>query len=255
MIYIAVLGHLISDFVLQTDSMISRKKNNAAKGNLIHAAFAAGLTAALFLAFYFFYRQMDSAVGKDCATLFLYILVTHFIIDYIKYRLQRDGLMILLWDQAFHLTAIFLFFKYAGIVQIPLSQTVLLAVYMLIVIVCCVWAGDILIRQVLRKHEGARKSHEENINHTGSVIGRIERFIMLVFMLLGYQLGIITVFVIKSIIRFEEYRKGNNDYYILGNLLSLLVVAFSYVLWLLLSYHSLHADGSVLEVMSTSLLK
>ena len=253
MIYIAILGHLVSDFALQDDSMIKRKKNSALLGNAIHSSSVAGITAAMFFGFYLWNNLLSETALIDCAKIFGYIFATHLVIDIIKYNINKESLLVDVIDQALHITAIFLLFKFIPVTQIPIPQAIALLLRMLIVIVFCIWVGDIFIRQTLGNHEGKRESHKENINHTGSTIGRIERFIMLVFMLLGYQLGIITVFAIKSIIRFQEYKKGDNDYYIFGNLLSLLVVIISYCLWLGLSYGFFHSGGSVMQVFNTSI--
>ena len=199
MIYIAILGHFLSDFALQNDSMIKRKKDSALIGTIMHSSCVAGITAAMFLGFYLLNHLLNMTTLIDCSKIFGYIFATHFIIDFIKYSINKESLLVNIIDQALHITAIFLLFMFIPVTQISMSQVMALSLCMLIVIVFCIWGGDFFIRQMLDKHEGKRESHKENINHTGSMIGRIERFIMLVFMLLGYQLGIITVFVIKSI--------------------------------------------------------
>src|SRR5665648_472296 len=135
MIYIAILRHLVSDFELHDDSMIKRKKNSALLGIAIHSSSVAGITAEMFFGFYLWNNLLSETTLIDCAKIFGYIFATHLVIDIIKYNINKESLLVDVIDQALHITAIFLLFKFIPVTQIPIPQTIALLLRMLIVIV------------------------------------------------------------------------------------------------------------------------
>ena len=103
------------------------------------------------------------------------------------------------------------------------------------------------------KYKKISDTYEDSIKRIGSKIGKIERGIMLILLIAGYEIGIVAVLAIKSVIRFKEFQEKDNDYYILGNLLSLLVVVISYIIWVYLANTVTNPDTLFVEILSTSI--
>ncbi len=74
---------------------------------------------------------------------------------------------------------------------------------------------------------------------------------MLILLIVGYEIGIIAVIAIKSVIRFKEFHEKDNDYYILGNLFSLLVVVVSHILWVWFVNLTISPDKLLIEIFNT----
>lgn len=121
------------------------------------------------------------------------------------------------------------------------------------IIIVNVYMGDQLIKQMLMSYKTISASHETNIKNIGSIIGKIERSIMLILLIAGYEIGIIAVLAIKSVIRFKEFHEKDNDYYIYGNLLSLLVVVVSYIVWIWLANTAINPGKQVIEIFNISI--
>src|SRR5713101_1179037 len=102
------LAHLLTDFVLQPDQMVTRKKRAEALAYVEHGAIHF-FAAALFLGF----AIPGLAVRMDFYGFILALTVVHLGIDWLKLRLVRSGMLAdgaatFLGDQAVHTLTVFL---------------------------------------------------------------------------------------------------------------------------------------------------
>lgn len=260
MIYTAILAHLISDYVIQTDKLIQLKQNNRLKGNVIHALEVMFITFAMYFAIYIY----TGLFNNDKSPLFSILIasaligVSHFAVDIVKTNFNNDQKMQFrddLIDQAVHLILIFLILRGFQVEGFVISNVITLFVMIAICMVIGVFWGDITIKQILTTYPGHIDINEKNIKGAGSIIGKIERAVMLLLMIQGYAQGIVTVFAIKSVIRFQEFKQKDNDYYILGNLLSLFIIVATYMIWTFLANPLLNPGQSFIETLSVQLTK
>src|SRR6202795_2469964 len=102
------LAHLLTDFVLQPDQMVTRKKRGAALAYVEHGAIHF-FAAALFLGF----AIPGLAVRMDFYGFILGLTIAHLVIDWLKLPLVgsgilQDGAATFLGDQAVHTLTVFL---------------------------------------------------------------------------------------------------------------------------------------------------
>jgi uncharacterized membrane protein len=225
-----IIAHLLSDFVLQTNKMVSNKK-------------------------YFSYEMFLHITIVFCVTLIfslsfwvsLSIALLHYLIDIIKYFLQKRisnrNLEIFLLDQILHLVCIVIIWA-LSIEQLHQVGKALLfpitnypiSLYLLAYIIV-VWPVGYLLKFVLLKM--AIKTNEQNralnadaeereldakiknIEHGGNLIGQFERVIILTFVLLGQYEAIGFLITGKSIIRFADKNADvKSEYVLVGTMMS-----------------------------------
>lgn len=222
-LYVALLAHLLADFVLQTDRMCLHKSISPRQGLLKHAGLVAGVNF-LLLAYF----------GPGLAAIFvLLVTAAHLLIDMGKCRLQQGDNNILLFvvDQAFHLGVIvfgwYLLYFQKPLRQIPERLAVLwvnlhlpspgeIMLY-LIVILLAVFVGDVFIKLVLQKING-----QADTAVTSRYIGIVERLLVMLMVVIGEVGAIGFIFAAKSVARFQKLDEKFASYYLLGTLLSLL---------------------------------
>ncbi len=95
--YILLLGHLIGDFILQTNN-IYYLKNKFFWGQILHAFLVSFVSVIILL--FSFHNPLFSII------IFLILFITHFIIDYIKLEIHKTNPLLFLLDQFFHIIVI-----------------------------------------------------------------------------------------------------------------------------------------------------
>lgn len=210
-----LLAHLIGDFVLQTDSLCSKKCESRFRSVFlyVHAIIIAVLSQIAFWNLQFWLWAL--AVG-----------VTHLIIDGIKSCVKKDSLRLFVPDQILHI--------------------VILIVVANICVDCCGWASpewmtdqalkvvavasaaifcwkpaNILIKYILQYCKMVVPGDDTTLFHAGKLIGTLERWLILIFLLVGRYEVIGFLIAAKSIIRFGEKDKDQTEYFLAGTLLSI----------------------------------
>ncbi len=222
-----LVGHVLADFALQSRRMVERK------GELVPTLQHAGVVllahTALFLPF----------LGAGTFPILLLVALAHLVIDLAKGTLRDRGLPSLplfLGDQALHVAVIVgawlmlpvdLLAHRALIPGAPptaplgwvgLSKIVLT----LGVFVFNHHGGNVAVRALLP--EPTPDSATQDPLEAGRRIGTLERWLVLLLVLLGQWSAIALVLAAKSIARFEELRdKAFAEYYLVGTLGSVLV--------------------------------
>ncbi len=78
-----------------------------------------------------------------------------------------------------------------------------------------IYGGHFFVTFILRKFE---LEQEEGLERAGKIIGYLERFLILTFVLYGQYAAIAFIFTGKSIARFESIKK--TEYYLVGTFAS-----------------------------------
>ena len=220
-----VTAHLVGDFVLQSRRMIARKTNLFVL--LGHALIVAALS----------YLFAGAWVMWEIVVV---ILVTHAVIDFVKVRSRRHGLLAFSLDQTAHLLVIALLAWRLGVAPVALAWVARFgarASEVLIVVSAVIAAtkvSGIVIEKAIRpfQEQLPAEAREHGFLAGGGTIGRLERFLILMFVLAGEPGAIGFLIAAKSILRFGELRdhRKEAEYVIIGTMWSFvcgLVVALA----------------------------
>lgn len=223
-----LLSQLLSDFLFQTDSMVSNKKWFS-KHMFLHIGVVFALTLLL------------SFSWKIAFTL----AISHWLIDGIKCSLQknyptRDSLLFFA-DQFCHLLSIFIVWVLFEDVWTQLSKAIvqLLVNYQISLLilgyVLVMWPIGYALKFVLKGiDKTSNKGNDEKLEHGGKLIGIFERMIILTFVFLNQYEAIGFLITGKSIIRFAQKEEGlRSEYVLVGTMMS---YAFSIIVGVVINW-------------------
>lgn len=226
-----IVAHLLNDFVVQKNSWIEDKYKNGLGSKWLYVhGLSAGVLSYLFVG-------MWNAIWIPVV-----IALSHILLDVFKAR-RKDNLFYFTADQAGHLAVIVVIWLLA--VPIALEKTIALAsgLYsstafwvLLTAYIAAIWPAGVLIGKFT---EGWRREMIEprGLEKAGLWIGRLERFLVLTFIILR-QFEIVGFLVAaKSIFRFggigKQGQREEAEYFLIGTLLSL---SIAIVLGILVTY-------------------
>jgi hypothetical protein len=230
-----LLGHVLGDFVLQTDRMA---KNKHRLGPLLsHVGIVMVVHVAAFV----------PLLTPQTAPVVVAIGVFHLLIDAVSSRFRHRGTTpahrLFLGDQMAHLLVILVGWSLVdastwtvgpvvtalgGVDRLPWSGMTTGALY-LSAFVFAHKGGNALVRGVLP--EEGPESEEEDDLEVGYLIGSLERWVILLLGLAGLWEAVALVVAVKSIARFEELKKrAFAEYFLVGTLSSVLVAVVLVVL-------------------------
>ncbi|MCI0451400.1 MAG: DUF3307 domain-containing protein [Candidatus Latescibacteria bacterium] len=221
-----VAAHLLGDFVLQSKRMADRKTRPHVL--IAHASIVALLSYILVGAR--FVWQVPAVV-----------LATHALIDFIKVKSKRRGLVAFSIDQLAHAAVIVVLAYRIVPTTTPLfwaDRFGSIAFDALIVvsgaILATVVAGVVISKAIAPfQNQLAGSPETSGFLAGGSTIGRLERFLIFVLVLMGETGAIGFLVAAKSLLRFGELRHGDRkeaEYVIIGTMWSFacgLVVALA----------------------------
>ena len=212
-------GHLVGDFTLQADWMVRRKREPLVL--LAHVGTVLVVTWA--------------ALGFALAPLVLLLIgVAHLAIDGAKLRWGGAGFAGFTLDQAAHAASILVAAALfpgafaAGLwanppaVFAPLVAHFPAAMALGSGLIATVWAGGYAVQALMT---GVKPPPDpQSLPKGGQLIGRLERLMILMFVLAGEPGGIGFLIAAKSILRFNELARGDDlhvsEYVIIGTLAS-----------------------------------
>lgn len=228
--------HMLGDFVLQGDSLAKEKEGNPNK-MLLHA----GLYAAAFLPMLFLF-SFESAFFP-----FFLIIISHFLIDYSKAQIEeklkgKRSLLVFAVDQLLHLAFIAAAYYYyslnlnntlwwQGITAQKLASNILVYATFALLILNPTSAFIKKLFAFLPAEPASGPSlfggdrmclgkQDENAN-AGALIGKLERIILFLLVLLNQYGAIGFVLAAKSLARFKQLEdKGFAERYLIGTLAS-----------------------------------
>ena len=235
-----LLAHLFTDFIFQTDEGVKNRYEAPLQGNLRHLIHMLILFTVFGVAYLFL---IESPTQDTAVSVLIFILLNgaaHFITDTLKVmatkRISVDSVWLLLADQALHVLVIYGTYKML-LHPYTISSVPLRYIHLLLFLGLATFVSGVIIRHILRyfhltsKETPSLRSADgtDSMNY-GRWIGIIERSIM--FLALFFNLlGLLTVVIaFKTVSRYQKF-KENSEYYIIGNLLSILFVLVFYGLF------------------------
>lgn len=230
------LGHLITDFVLQTHALVAQKRAGKllayARHGVIH------YSCAIVLATFF---VPGSFLSLRTHAVLIALTLVHLLIDFAKIRLTNqewisNGTRSFVADQILHLVTILYAAElltpavnFAGLLgwfadfrYLPNKFLVVPVIY-----VAVVFGGGYLVRFLTRTLAEGIKSHSpdkpsEQLGNAGLYIGWLERFLVVTAMLLQSPATIGLILTAKSIARYPEFKSERfAEYFLIGTLLSI----------------------------------
>lgn len=238
-----VAAHFLSDFVLQTDSDVKQK--NKVKVFIKHIFFVTGVS-------YLFLGLFDNYLIP------IVILITHSSIDLIKLKIKKDNIWIFLSDQLAHLLAIIFISINANFFldnavnffwEINLGDNYYLVLLLITSVIIVTKFNGIVIGYLIKALQVKIfkiDANSDSLPQTGRIIGYLERFIILISVLMNVPAIIGFLITAKSILRYAEIKSENDklfvEYILIGTLLSFaLGISISY-----LTYESIKAMKVIL---------
>lgn len=208
-----LLSHFLGDFLFQPNSWVKHKENRKHRSKYLY--FHVAIHAILLL--------LTLKFNLNYWFIILFIIITHFLIDWGKLMLMNKVNAILLFfaDQLLHLSiivAIVYFHRPFYINFSKLEEPKLLITLIALLLVSMV--SSVIIKVLMYK----LKVGEDTPNNAGKYIGILERLFIFFFVVNNYWAGIGFLLAAKSIFRFGDLTnakdKNLTEYILIGTLLS-----------------------------------
>ncbi len=209
-----VAGHLVGDFLLQTDLVARQKKHLDVL--FIHVSIVTAVSYLVCGA----WLSWQVVVG---------VFASHLVIDGAKAFSGKDGPKVFLLDQGVHLVALALIGGYwISADVVPWWQAVFplytKGVLLLAGAILCVQAGGFWVGKSVAPLQAAIASLPESLPNAGTLIGKLERALIFLLVVAGEPQGVGFLVAAKSILRFGEVKEANQrkeaEYIIIGTLMS-----------------------------------
>jgi len=215
-------AHLIGDFVIQTDKWVKHKEDYKIKSKyLYYHSILHGILVYLFIAE--FNKPLLPILiiivhyGIDTVKLYLKKSFTIFALDQLIHFLSLTFLWILFYEKADKITQLF--------VDIIANKTfwIIGTAYLIVF-----WPVSTLIHQFTYKWNNQMDENlDESLPNAGKWIGRLERTLILTFILIQQFEAIGFLLAAKSVFRFGDLRDENDrkrtEYILIGTLISFTV--------------------------------
>ena len=213
-----LLAHLFSDFLLQTSKSCNSKREKKWRSgyHYVHAAivFALSWLASFCLEFWW------------CA---LVIAVTHFAIDIWK-SYRKDTVKWFVVDQLLHIAIL------AAVAwqwcrfdewSVPLGISTKYIALAVAIAVC--WKPANIFIKLMLKHYSVNvpEAHADSGFNAGALIGDIERWLILAFVIMQRYEALGLLIAAKSIIRFGEKETAKTEYVLAGTLMSIFIAVMA----------------------------
>jgi Flp pilus assembly pilin Flp len=214
-----LLAHILADYTFQTDRKAADKNEKGFKSKFLkwHALI-------LFISAWLLSFQVYFVIGA------LLIALTHYIIDGFKPKLNRSaslGRYAFFIDQGMHLVILCIiiytysiYFKLDTIVYLNINSRYLAVGIGYLI---CGKPANMVIKEIFKaskiEFEGMNK---EDLPNAGRLIGVVERWLVLTFILIGQFSAVGFLIAAKSILRYKDEEKGINksEYVLIGTLIS-----------------------------------
>lgn len=217
LLILQIIAHFISDFILQPERMANDKN---------HFGFASKLLKwhilITFITAWLFSFQINFVFGAFAIALF------HWIADGVKKHIRENpsvGRYSFFIDQTIHLIFILLIvFLYNKYFQSDPLIDIALNIKSLLIIGCYILItkpSNIVIRETFTAFNiQAGSSGNEDLPNAGKLIGIIERFLVLTFVILNQFEAVGFLIAAKSILRYKDNNTIKTEYVLIGTMLS-----------------------------------
>ena len=216
LLLLQLIAHLLADYTFQTKRMAINKDKKGFKGKMLKWHILIVFTTSALLG-------LDKLFIPFSAV----IAIIHWCIDGCKPLLLKNKVTrhyTFFIDQALHL-AIFtgVVFLYRSLNDWQLIDHRFLNTFTLgtaAVFLICTKPANIFIREVFNAYGIYFQGGEEDLPNAGRLIGMIERWLVLIFILFGQFSAVGFLIGAKSILRFKETSFLKTEYVLVGTLLS-----------------------------------
>ena len=215
-----VLAHLVADFVLQSNKVCKEKTDKKWKSwyHYVHALLVFGL--AWLVAWDVNFCWCALVIGS-----------THFVIDMWK-SYREENVKWFAVDQMLHIAMM------AGVAwmwcsmndwSMPFDIPVKYVALAIAVILC--WKPANIFIKLMLKHYSVNMPEEQGGGfNAGSLIGNIERWLILTFVIMQRYEAIGLLIAAKSIIRFGDAQTRKSEYVLAGTLMSIFIAVLTGVM-------------------------
>ena len=203
-----LLAHGLGDYIFQSDTLVSMKKDGNPRGYAIHFLVILLFNLAVILPILSWHSVLTAFI----------IAAAHIFIDYARYIFfKSDNAYLFIIDQCAHIAVI-----YGATLLFSIPSYSPVYINCAVIFVYVVFGGALLIRHVLDMLR--LQSSQYKVKNAGRIIGILERSIMLILVAIGETSAIGFVIAAKSIARFKELDdKEFAEYYLIGSLMSMLL--------------------------------
>jgi len=256
MLLLSFIGHVTGDYYLQSDK-VAYNKNERFSKLLYHIII---YTIPFILLFLIFGRT------NRLGLYLLLICAAHFAIDLVKFIVYKSGLMksfskkyrmkeliIYVVDQSLHIFSILfisIYFKSSSsLIQIApeiknflkaINLELILTLKWILLILCIYKPTNITFMKAFSNYKPETKEDSSNIvparntainKKAGSIIGLLERMLIIIFINIQQYSAIGLILTAKSIARYDSISKSQDfaEYYLIGTLTSLLSAILFYI--------------------------
>lgn len=210
-----LLAHLIGDFFLQSDNFCKRKLKNGAKSIelYIHSL----------IIFVLSWIALFNWNGWYVA---LIIGASHLIIDTLKCLIKKDNLCSFTIDQLSHFVVIAIISylcstEWKSYITLHQSLSAVNIISVITIFLICAKPANILTKYILEQYHVEPSSNDDY--HSGALIGTLERWLILVFIIFGHYEAVGFLLAAKSLIRFKDHETIKSEYVLLGTLISVTI--------------------------------
>ncbi|MBQ7773912.1 MAG: DUF3307 domain-containing protein [Bacteroidales bacterium] len=215
------LAHAVGDFMCQTDGFCRKKQANGICGFHVYLH-----------SLVIFFLSWIALWNFSCWWIALIIGLVHLFIDVFK---RRDNLWSFLLDQFAHLICLAIG-AYIFVHEIP---PVIPCYDFGVIDTVCLFAlvfllngkpANLLIRHLLRVYSVKNPIETDGANESirsGKLIGNLERWLIIIFMLCGQYEAIGFLVAAKSIIRYKDGDTSKTEYVLAGTLISVFIAVIS----------------------------
>lgn len=213
-----LLAHLVADFALQTSESCKSKREKKWRSDChyIHAAtvFALSWLASFCLEFWW------------CA---LVIAIAHFAIDIWK-SYREDKVKWFVIDQFLHIAILAIVaWQWCRFNEwsVPFGISTKYIALAVAIIVC--WKPANIFIKLILKHYSVNmpEAHSDSGFNAGALIGDIERWLILAFVIMQRYEALGLLIAAKSIIRFGDKETAKTEYVLAGTLMSIFIAVLS----------------------------
>lgn len=207
-------AHFLSDFILQTNKIQEGKKRGGSEGilyQLLHSIIHALVAYVLLLEWNNW--QVPTV-----------IFVSHFIIDFFKYKSKNKGLSVFLWDQVSHLGVIlvmwFILYGNRLFVWQWIESVNTMKFWSIATIYVLMFKPSSVLLSLFLKQWTPDTPNAQSLPNAGQWIGYLERVLILTFVLRDNMEGVGFLLAAKSVFRFGELSKAKEikttEYVLIG---------------------------------------
>lgn len=221
-----LLGHALGDFYFQTNNMASNKKTYILKHVLIY-------TITLTLVYFLLTKSADFLLFG------LLIFTSHLIIDRLNIFISRrinnnySGITTFVIDQILHISILIIFMFYFNRAALS-DNSVNDIILILFILSYLIMPSSIVVDKVICMVSKSHTSNKFELDE-GTVIGILERLLILAMGISGAIGGIGFLIAAKTMVRYGQFEdKGGAEFrskYLIGTLLSVLLGFLFYLVY------------------------